>query len=55
LLDIVGASDVITYSGIDVRNYPGGIPGLPEAREVFSEQLGVEQDEIMVGNSPVWN
>jgi len=40
LLDIVGASDVITYSGIDVRNYPGGIPGLPEAREVFSEQFG---------------
>ncbi|MFK7996948.1 MAG: aminotransferase class I/II-fold pyridoxal phosphate-dependent enzyme [Granulosicoccus sp.] len=51
LLDIVGPGDVITESGIDVRNYPGGILGLPEAREVFSEQLGIEPDEIMVGNS----
>jgi len=51
LLDIVGPSDVLTESGIDVRNYPGGILGLPEARELFSGQLGIQADEIMVGNS----
>lgn len=51
LLDIVGPADVMTESGIDVRNYPGGILGIPEAREVFSEQLGVQPDQIMVGNS----
>lgn len=51
MLDIVGPGDVVTDSGVDIRNYPGGILGLPEAREVFCEQLGIEPDEIMVGNS----
>lgn len=51
MLDIVGSGDVVTDSGVDIRNYPGGILGLPEAREIFCEQLGIESDEIMVGNS----
>lgn len=51
LLTAVVADDVISDSGIDVRNYPGGILGLPEARELFCHQIGVQPDEIMVGNS----
>jgi DNA-binding transcriptional MocR family regulator len=51
LLTIVGPSDVMTSSKIDVRNYPGGIAGLPEARELFAEVLGVKPSETIVGNN----
>lgn len=51
LLGIVTEKDVQTKSGFDIRNYPGGVLGLPEARELFSEILGVKQDEVMVGNN----
>ncbi|NLC53455.1 MAG: aminotransferase class I/II-fold pyridoxal phosphate-dependent enzyme [Firmicutes bacterium] len=37
--------------GTDCRNY-GGVEGLPEARRLFAELLGVQPDEIIVhGNS----
>jgi DNA-binding transcriptional MocR family regulator len=51
LLGIVTEKDVKTKSGFDVRNYPGGVLGLPEARELFSEILGVKPEEMMVGNN----
>lgn len=53
-LPILGAVDETNYttdSGIDIRNYPGGILGLKEAREIFCEQLNVGPDEIMLGNN----
>jgi DNA-binding transcriptional MocR family regulator len=51
MLTIVGPSDVMTASKIDIRNYPGGVQGLPEARELFAEVLGVKPSETIVGNN----
>jgi DNA-binding transcriptional MocR family regulator len=42
---------VMTVSKIDIRNYPGGVQGLPEARELFAEVLGVKPSETIVGNN----
>lgn len=51
MLAIVDDSDLVTPSGIDIRNYPGGIRGLPEARALFATVLGVRVEEIIVGNN----
>ncbi len=51
IFTIVGPEDAVTPSGIDVRNYPGGIAGLPEARALFAELLGVAPEEVIVGNN----
>lgn len=51
MLSILSDSDYMTDSGVDVRNYPGGIAGLMEARELFCEQLRVAPDEILIGNN----
>lgn len=51
LLSIVDETNYLTDSGVDIRNYPGGVHGLKEARELFCEQLGVAPDEIILGNN----
>ena len=51
MLGIVTEKDTKTQSGFDIRNYPGGVLGLPEARELFSGILGVKPEEMMVGNN----
>lgn len=51
MLTILGPDDVVTPHGTDVRNYGGGIAGLPEARELFADVLGVAPEETMVGNN----
>jgi len=51
LLGIVTEKDVKTQSGFDIRNYPGGVLGLPEARELFAGILGVKPEEVMAGNN----
>jgi len=51
LLSAVDHSSVVTDAGVDIRNYPGGIHGLIEARELFCQQLGVQPDEILIGNN----
>ncbi len=51
LLTSVGPEDVVTPSGIDVRNYPGGIAGIREARELFAEMLGTTAEQVIVGNN----
>jgi DNA-binding transcriptional MocR family regulator len=51
LLTIVAPKDVMTASKLDVRNYPGGVQGLPEARELFAEVLSVKPSETIVGNN----
>lgn len=49
MLTIVDSSDF--KSGTDMRNY-GIVDGIPEAKKLFSELLGVDTDEIIVsGNS----
>lgn len=51
MINIIDGEDVMTESGIDIRNYPGGVAGLPEARALFSQNIGVEASEIIVGNN----
>lgn len=51
LLTIVTEKDVMTKSGFDIRNYPGGVLGLPEARELFAPVLGAKTEETLVGNN----
>ena len=51
MLNAVGTDDIVTDAGTDVRNYPGGVLGLPEARELFAKQLRVEPAQMLVGNA----
>src|SRR5512136_901796 len=51
LLGIVTEKDIKTQSGFDIRNYPGGVLGLPEARDLFSGILGAKPEETLVGNN----
>ena len=44
-LSCVDASSYLSPQGTDTRNY-GGLDGLPEAKELFSEYMGVDRDEI---------
>lgn len=51
MLTMVTGEDTMTPSGIEIRNYPGGVAGLPEAREMFGAMLGVKSEETIVGNN----
>jgi DNA-binding transcriptional MocR family regulator len=51
MLTIVDHKSLVTPSGVALRNYPGGIAGLKEARELFAPVLGVQPDEVIVGNN----
>ncbi|MBK8902181.1 MAG: aminotransferase class I/II-fold pyridoxal phosphate-dependent enzyme [Anaerolineaceae bacterium] len=51
MLTILDETDLVTPSGIALRNYPGGQAGLPEARALFATILGVEPEEMIVGNN----
>jgi len=51
LFTIVTEKDIMTPSGFDIRNYPGGVLGLPEARQLFCSVLGAKPEETMVGNN----
>lgn len=51
MLNVIDSEDVVTPSGIDIRNYPGGVAGLPEARAMFCQQIGVQPSEIIIGNN----
>ena len=49
-LDGILAGDYRAADGTDVRNY-GGLEGLPEARALFGEVLGVPAEEILIGGN----
>ncbi len=51
MLTILDERKIVTESGVALRNYPGGVCGLPEARELFAEILGISADEMIVGNN----
>lgn len=51
LFNCITEKDVMTKSGFDIRNYPGGVLGLPEARELFAPVLGAKPEETLVGNN----
>jgi DNA-binding transcriptional MocR family regulator len=51
LLLAVGPDDVRTANGVDIRNYPGGVAGLAEARALFAEYLAVTAEQTLVWNN----
>ena len=51
LLEALAPSDTITESGIEIRNYPGGVQGLKEARTILSKVIGVNPDDVILGNN----
>lgn len=51
MLTIVSEDTLITPSGLEIRNYPGGVAGLPEARALFGSVLGVGAEQVVVGNN----
>jgi DNA-binding transcriptional MocR family regulator len=51
LLTAVGPDDVVTPSGVDVRNYSALVAGLPEARQLFGEYLDLDAAEVLVWNN----
>jgi DNA-binding transcriptional MocR family regulator len=51
MLTIVDERRLLTDSRVAIRNYPGGVAGLAEARELLAPVLGVRADEIIVGNN----
>lgn len=51
MLTCVGADDVTSPSGVALRNYPGGVAGIAEARELFGRLLQASADQTIVGNN----
>ncbi|MEM7094525.1 MAG: aminotransferase class I/II-fold pyridoxal phosphate-dependent enzyme [Actinomycetota bacterium] len=52
MLDVLGSDDeLVTPSGVALRNYPGGPAGLPEARKLMGNLLGVDADNVICGNN----
>lgn len=49
-MDMLKIQDYKGETGIDARNY-GVLEGMPEARRFFSELLGVQPDEVIVGGN----
>ena len=54
LLDCLGRKDFKGLDGSDCRNY-GGLDGLPEAKRLFSEYMGVAPDELIIGGNSSLN
>ncbi len=55
LLDCVNARDGYkTESGVDTRNY-GLLDGIPEAKEMFADILGVDASQVIVGGNSSLN
>ncbi len=50
LLLSVGPDDV-QVGGLDLRNYPGGVAGIPEARALFADLLEVRPEQVLVWNN----
>jgi aspartate/methionine/tyrosine aminotransferase len=50
MLTILEPSDFRAADGTDCRNY-GGLDGLPEAKTLFAEFLGVAPDEVLLGDN----
>ncbi|WP_420596019.1 aminotransferase class I/II-fold pyridoxal phosphate-dependent enzyme [Deinococcus sp.] len=50
MLDILGENDFMA-GNTDIRNYPGGVQGLPEIRELFGAYLDVPASQVIVWNN----
>ena len=49
-LDSILKGDFKSADGTDTRNY-GGIDGIPEAKELFSQTLGVPKNNVLIGGN----
>ncbi|MDJ0784516.1 MAG: aminotransferase class I/II-fold pyridoxal phosphate-dependent enzyme [Desulfosarcinaceae bacterium] len=54
LLEVVSAEDFNAADGTDCRNY-GGLDGLPEAKTLFADFMGVRTEEILIGGNASLN
>jgi DNA-binding transcriptional MocR family regulator len=54
LLENVSADNFRSLQGTDCRNY-GGLDGLPEARKLFADYMGVTPEEIIIGGNSSLN
>ncbi|MGC3995026.1 MAG: aminotransferase [Propionicimonas sp.] len=45
------APGATTQDGLDLRNYPGGVAGLPSARALFGRYLGLDAANVVVWNN----
>lgn len=54
LLDVLNSSTDCKIDGIDCRNY-GLLDGIPSAKKMFADILGVSTDEVMVGGNSSLN
>jgi aspartate/methionine/tyrosine aminotransferase len=54
MLHCVNGDCYRTLGGVDCRNY-GGLDGIPEAKVLFAQYLGVEPGEIIVGGNSSLN
>ena len=50
LLTALGAEDT-HFDGLDLRNYPGGVAGLPSARAMFGAYLDLKPENVLVWNN----
>lgn len=51
MLSVFDDGDFVSENGVDVRNY-GLLDGIPEAKALFADMIGVGEDEIIIfGNS----
>ena len=50
LLGALGEADT-HMDGLDLRNYPGGVAGLPSARALFANYLDVKAENVIVWNN----
>ncbi|MBB6097099.1 DNA-binding transcriptional MocR family regulator [Deinobacterium chartae] len=51
LLSILTDRDYRTPGGLDLRNYPGGVAGIPEARALFGRYLDLPPAQVIVWNN----
>lgn len=55
MLDCIGSSsDCRTENGFDCRNY-GVLDGIPEAKRLFAQVLGLSEDELFIGGNSSLN
>lgn len=51
MLDVFDDGNFMSENGTDVRNY-GMLDGIPEAKKLFADMIGVSEDEVIIfGNS----
>ncbi|MDR0992164.1 MAG: aminotransferase class I/II-fold pyridoxal phosphate-dependent enzyme [Ruminococcus sp.] len=49
-----GSSEMYSEDGTDCRNY-GNLTGIPEAKKLFAELLGVSENEVIIGGNSSLN